>query len=213
VIDRTAARCQGPPSTFPSSDCFGTGNGAVPVLSAARWGRRTGRASRRHRVDAAAPTASTIWSDPDVGGERHHCAHGNTPSIACRIRVGNRRVVLVVIRTAVIRAGRVTAEMDRTLLRSRYCLHTSVVVLNGARTNTMKVLGSILCALLLVILSAATPLAQGRGNSDQGRANRDEKRANANQVVAVPEPSTLVLLAASVGALGGRKIWQQRCGR
>jgi ribonuclease BN (tRNA processing enzyme) len=83
---------------FPSIDAFikrlfDTVSGAFPVLGGTLGQPGQGVRLDVVTVDAAAGVPTTIWSDNDLEVRAIGVPHGNTPSIAYRIRVGNRTVV------------------------------------------------------------------------------------------------------------------------
>jgi ribonuclease BN (tRNA processing enzyme) len=83
---------------FPSIDVFirrlfDTSSGAFPIL-----GGTLGQPGQGVRldvvvVDAMVGTSSTIWSDNDLEVSAIGVPHGNAPSIAYRVRVGDRSIV------------------------------------------------------------------------------------------------------------------------
>ena len=84
---------------FPSIDTFirrlfDSGSGAFPALAGTLGQPGTGVRLDAVTVDAAAGEPATIWSDDDLEVRAVGVPHGNTPSIAYRIRVGNRTVVV-----------------------------------------------------------------------------------------------------------------------
>ena len=83
---------------FPSIDTFirrlfDTGSGAFPVLGGTLGQPGQGVRLDVVTVDAAAGVPATIWSDNDLEVRAIGVFHGNTPSIAYRIRIGNRTAV------------------------------------------------------------------------------------------------------------------------
>lgn len=83
---------------FPSVETFMTrlfdaGSGVFPALGGTL--RQSGAGVRLDvvTVDAAAGVPATIWSDDDLEVRAVGVPHGNTPSLAYRIRIGDRTVV------------------------------------------------------------------------------------------------------------------------
>lgn len=83
---------------FPSIDAFisrlfDTSSGAFPILGGTLGQPGQGVRLDVVAVDATVGTSSTIWSDNDLGVSAMGVPHGNVPSIAYRIRVGDRSIV------------------------------------------------------------------------------------------------------------------------
>ena len=71
--------------------------------------------------------------------------------------------------------------------------------------------------VIAALLPAGEAASQDRGNSaiahaahKKDKPNEGERRDNASSPISVPEPATIVLLGAAAGAIGLRKMWQQR---
>ena len=83
---------------FPSFDAFirrlfDTSSGAFPILGGTLGQPGQGVRLDVVTVDATVGTASTVWSDDDLEVSAIGVPHGNAPSIAYRIRVGDRSIV------------------------------------------------------------------------------------------------------------------------
>jgi ribonuclease BN (tRNA processing enzyme) len=83
---------------FPSIDAFigrlfDTSSGAFPILGGTLGQPGQGVRLDVIAVDARVGTSSTIWSDDDLEVSAIGVPHGNVPSIAYRIRVGDRSIV------------------------------------------------------------------------------------------------------------------------
>ncbi len=83
---------------FPSIDAFirrlfDTSSGAFPILGGTLGQPGQGVRLDVVAVDAMVGTSSTIWSDHDLEVSAIGVPHGNVPSIAYRIRVGDRSIV------------------------------------------------------------------------------------------------------------------------
>ena len=83
---------------FPSIDAFirrlfDTSSGAFPILGGTLGQPGQGVRLDVVEVDAAVGTASTIWSDSDMEVSAIGVPHGKVPSIAYRIRFGDRSIV------------------------------------------------------------------------------------------------------------------------
>jgi ribonuclease BN (tRNA processing enzyme) len=83
---------------FPSIDAFirrlfDTSTGAFPILGGTLG--QPGHGVRLDLVvaDATVGTSSTIWSDNDLEVSAMGVPHGNVPSIAYRVRIGDRSIV------------------------------------------------------------------------------------------------------------------------
>lgn len=83
---------------FPAIDTFirrlfDAGGGAFPALGGTLGQPGQGVRLDVVTVDAASGVPATIWSDNDLDVRAIGVPHGNTPSIAYRIQIGNRTVV------------------------------------------------------------------------------------------------------------------------
>ena len=83
---------------FPSIDAFirrlfDTSSGAFPILGGTLGQPGQGVRLDVVAIDAMVGTSSTIWSDNELEVSAIGVPHGNVPSIAYRIRVGDRRIV------------------------------------------------------------------------------------------------------------------------
>lgn len=83
---------------FPSIDAFvrrlfDTSSGAFPILGGTLGQPGQGVRLDVVAVDARVGTSSTIWSDHDLEVSAMGVPHGNVPSLAYRIRVGDRSIV------------------------------------------------------------------------------------------------------------------------
>ena len=83
---------------FPSTDAFvrrlfDTSSGAFPILGGTLGQPGQGVRLDVVAVDATVGTSSTIWSDNDLEVSAMGVPHGNVPSLAYRVRVGNRSIV------------------------------------------------------------------------------------------------------------------------
>lgn len=83
---------------FPAIDAFirrlfDTGSGAFPILGGTLGQPGQGVRLDVVAVDATVGTASTLWSDNDLELSAIGVPHGNVPSLAYRIRVGDRSIV------------------------------------------------------------------------------------------------------------------------
>jgi ribonuclease BN (tRNA processing enzyme) len=83
---------------FPSIDAFtrrlfDTSSGAFPILGGTLGQPGHGVRLDVVAVDATVGTSSTIWSDDDLEVSAIGVPHGNVPSIAYRIRIGDRSMV------------------------------------------------------------------------------------------------------------------------
>ena len=83
---------------FPAIDTFikrlfDAGSGAFPVLGGTLGQPGQGVRLDVVTVDAASGAPATIWSDNGLDVRAIGVPHGNTPSIAYRVRIGNRTVV------------------------------------------------------------------------------------------------------------------------
>lgn len=83
---------------FPSIDAFirrlfDASSGAFPVLGGTLGQPGQGVRLDVVTVDAMVGTSSTIWSDNDLEVSAIGVPHGNVPSVAYRIRVGDRSIV------------------------------------------------------------------------------------------------------------------------
>lgn len=100
LVRQQPLRIAGPTGAgaFPSFDAFirrlfDSDSGAFPILGGTLGQPGQGVRLDVVAVDATVGTSSTVWSDNDLEVSAIGVPHGNVPSIAYRIRVGDRSIV------------------------------------------------------------------------------------------------------------------------